>query len=235
MSDYRVYRVGEEEHVRTVSAAAPSPLDGAGSRASRRGRAGTAAPRRWWLWALVAAAAVAAAALYWFYGRDAVGNSRAAFDIAKLSGKVPEWAVYLAPVVMVAAIALVTAYMAFGRHLAVKLIGVAVVVVVLATPGLAVGYANGLVSSVGQTGSAARTKQDQQAISAADAQVDGRDPQQADEHPAHRLGQERRPGRPRALRHAAARAPRPRDQEHLHALPAARPAGRHPRAWASPR
>jgi len=172
MSDYRVYKVGEEEHVRTASAAVPTPLDGAGSRASRRDRAGSAAPRRWWLWALVAAAAVAAIALYWFYGRDAVGNSKAAFDMANLSGKVPDWAVYLAPIVMVAAIALVTAYMAFGRHLAVKLIGVAVVVVVLATPGLAVGYANGLVSAVGSTGSAATTQADQDAINAADSVVD---------------------------------------------------------------
>ena len=105
-----------------------------------------AAPRRWWIWALVAAAAVAAALLYWFYGREAVGNSRAALDLVNASDKVPDWAVLGAPVVVVAAVALVTAYLAFGRHLAVKLVGVAVVVVVLATPGLAVGYANGLVA-----------------------------------------------------------------------------------------
>jgi LCP family protein required for cell wall assembly len=168
MSDYRVYRVGEEEHVRTASAAVPAPLDGRGPRESRR-RAGTAAPSRWWLWALVAVAAAAAVALYWFFGRDAVSNSQAAFDIAKLSGRVPEWAVYLAPVVMVAAVAVVTAYMAFGRHLAGKIIGVVVVVVVLATPGLAVGYANGLV---GATGGAARTQAEQDQISKADAQVE---------------------------------------------------------------
>ena len=73
---------------------------------------------------------------------------------------------------MVAAIALVTAYLAFGRHLAVKLIGVAVVVVVLATPGLAVGYANGLVSASARRGRAATTPADTAAIAAADAQVD---------------------------------------------------------------
>ncbi len=129
-------------------------------------------PRRWWLWALVAAALIAAVVVYWFYGRDAVGNSKAAFDIAKLSGKVPDWAVLAAPVVMVAAIALVTVYLAFGRHLAVKLIGVAAVVVVLATPGLAVGYANGLVSAVGQTGTAARTAGDRDRHLRPDAQVD---------------------------------------------------------------
>jgi LCP family protein required for cell wall assembly len=170
MGSYRVYKVGEDEHVREAGAAVPTPLEGGGRAA--RGRAGAALPRRWWLWALVAAAFIAAAAVYWFYGRDAVGNSKAAFDIAKLSGKVPDWAVLAAPVVMVAAIALVTVYLAFGRHLAIKLIGVAAVVVVLATPGLAVGYANGLVSAVGKTGTAARTAGDRAAISAADSKVD---------------------------------------------------------------
>ena len=110
--------------------------------------------------------------LYWFYGREAVGNSQPRSRSPTLSGKVPDWAVYAAPVVMVAAVALVTAYLAFGRHLAVKLIGVAVVVVVLATPGLAVGYANGLVSAVGTAGSAATTPADEAAIAAADNEVD---------------------------------------------------------------
>ena len=171
MGSYRVYKVGQDEHVRVAATAAAAPLEGAGG-ARGRGRVGTAAPRRWWVWALVAAALVAAFVLYWLYGRDAVGNSRAAFDLAKLSGTVPDWAVFAAPVVMVAAIALVTVYLAFGRHLAVKLIGVAAVVVVLATPGLAVGYANGLVSAVGQTGTAAKTSEERQQIQEADQKID---------------------------------------------------------------
>jgi LCP family protein required for cell wall assembly len=120
------------------------------------------APSRWWFWALIAAAAVGAALLYWFYGREAVGNSEAALDLAKLSGKVPDWAVYLAPVLVVVAIALVTSYLAFGRLLALKIVGVAVVVLVLATPGLAVGYANGLISDVGggSTGTATKTQEE---------------------------------------------------------------------------
>ena len=228
MSSYRVYKVGEDEHVREAEAAAPS-RDG-GSRRRRRAGAPAAAPRRWWIWALVAAAAVAAALLYWFYGREAVGNSRAALDIVNATDKVPGWAVLGAPVVVVAAVALVTAYLAFGRHLAFKLVGVAVVVVVLATPGLAVGYANGLVSDVGAgTGSAARTDEESAQIAAGRPGDRPADPQQADEHPAHRLRQEHGPRRPRALGHADARAPRPADEEHLDALPAARPAGRHPR------
>jgi LCP family protein required for cell wall assembly len=171
MSSYRVYKVGEDEHVREAEAAAPS-RDG-GSRRRRRAGASPAAPRRVWIWALVAAAACAAALLYWFYGREAVGNSRAALDIVNATDRVPGWAVLGAPVVVVAAVALVTVYLAFGRHLAFKLVGVAVVVVVLATPGLAVGYANGLVSDVGAgTGSAAKTDEEIAQIAAADEEIE---------------------------------------------------------------
>ena len=89
-------------------------------------------------------------ALGWLYGREIVANSAAAVDLAKLSGKVPPWALFGAPVAVLVIIALVTAYLAFGRHIAVKLIGVAVVVVTLAAPGLALGWANGTVSTVGE-------------------------------------------------------------------------------------
>jgi LCP family protein required for cell wall assembly len=122
--------------------------------------------------ALVAAAAAAAALLYWVYGREAVGNSRAALDIVNATDRVPGWAVLGAPIVVVAAVALVTAYLAFGRHLAVKLVGVAVVVIVLATPGLAVGYANGLVSDVGEAGTAAKTAEERAQISAANEEIE---------------------------------------------------------------
>ena len=167
MASYRVYRVGEEESVREASAASPAPLR------RDRTRRRSAAPARWWIWALIAAAAAAATLLYWFYGREAVGNSQAALDLAKLSGKVPGWAVYVAPVVIVVAVAGVTAYLAFGRHLGVKLVGVAVVVLVLATPGLAVGYANGLISDVGGggVGSAAKTDEEIAQIAAADKET----------------------------------------------------------------
>jgi LCP family protein required for cell wall assembly len=171
MGSYRVYRVGEDEHVREASAApAPMARDGRGRPRRRRREAAPAAPRRRWLWALVAAAVVVAALLYWFFGREAVGNSRAALDIAKLSGRVPDWAVVAAPVAVVAAVALATAYLAFGRHLAVKLAGVAVVVLVLATPGLAVGYANGLVDDVSDT--TKRTDEEIAQIEAADEEIE---------------------------------------------------------------
>ena len=170
MGEYRVYKVGEDEALREVRDAAPAQLPRR-DRDSRRGD--SAAPRPWRVWALIAAAAAAAVLLYWFFGRDAVSNSRAALDIAKLSGKVPGWAVLAAPVVVVLAVALVTAYLAFGRYLAVKIVGVAVVVLVLATPGLAVGYANGLVAGVGgdQIGSAAKTPDQQKQITAANKEI----------------------------------------------------------------
>ena len=53
------------------------------------------------------------------------------------------------PIVAVAIVAAATAYLAFGRLFALKLLGVAVVVVALAAPGLALGWANGTVSTVG--------------------------------------------------------------------------------------
>ncbi len=125
--------------------------------------------RRWWFWSLIAAAVVAAAVLYWFFGREAVGNSKAALDLAKLSGKVPGWAVIGAPVIAVAVVALVTAYLAFGHHLAFKIVALAVVVLALAAPGLAVGYANGVVAPVSGSG---QTAQVQQEIKAADQEID---------------------------------------------------------------
>ncbi len=168
MGSYRVYRSGEDDYVREVVTTAP-PQRARGGRSRDRG--GAAAPRRWWLWALIVAAAAAAGCIYWLYGREVVGNSQAALDLAKLSGKVPDWAVLGAPVVVVAVIAVATAYLAFGRHLAVKLIGVAVVIVVLATPGLAVGYANGLVSDLGSSGEKA-TPTDEAAVAAATEEID---------------------------------------------------------------
>ena len=179
MGSYRVYKVGEEEHVREAAAAAPAPLEGGGG-ARRRGRARAAAPRRWWVWALIAAAAVAAALLLLVLrprgGRQLRGRPR---DPRRSSDKVPDWAVLGAPVVVVAAVALVTVYLAFGRHLAVKLIGVAVVVLVLATPGLAVGYANGLVSGVGGAAPAPPPRRTEEQAQIQEADTAGRPPDPA--------------------------------------------------------
>ena len=144
---YRVYKVGEEKPVRVAGTGAPAPAPLAVSSVRPSGES-SGGLRMLLIWAAVAVAAAVAAVLFWLYGRDMLGNSQAAFDLARLSGKVPSWAMVGVPVVAVLIIAGATAYLAFGRYLAVKLIGVAVVVVVLAAPGLALGWANGTVSTV---------------------------------------------------------------------------------------
>ena len=149
MAEYRVYRSGEDEPVRVGGGSADRiapPLE-----RSRRG-GGQDAPgdsRTLLILGLVSAGVIAAAVLFWLYGRDMIGNSQAAFDLARLSGKVPNWTMVAVPVVAAAVLAAVTGYLAFGRHVAVKVIGVAVVVIALAAPGLALGWANGTVSAVG--------------------------------------------------------------------------------------
>ncbi len=151
MSEYRVYKTGEPEPLRVSGASAPQPLGAPGrSRGAAPAEPATrgAGLRTLVIWAAIAVGAAVAAALFWFYGRDMLGNSRAAFDLARLSGKVPGWAMVGVPMIAVAVVAAVTAYLAFGRHLAVKLIGMAVVVAALAAPGLALGWANGTVGVV---------------------------------------------------------------------------------------
>ena len=151
MSEYRVYRSGESEPVRVSGAATPEPL-GSPGRAQRGARPEPAANgaelRTLVIWAAVAVAAAVAAGLFWFYGRDMLGNSRAAFDLARLSGRVPGWIVIGTPVVAVAVVAAATAYLAFGRHFALKAVVVAAVLVAVAAPSVALGWANGTVSVV---------------------------------------------------------------------------------------
>jgi len=145
---YRVYKVGEAEPVR-VSTGSPDRVAPPLQRSSRGAASDTpGGSRNWVILGLVAAGVIVAGVLFWLFGRDMIGNSQAAFDLARLSGKVPSWAMVAVPVVAVGVLAAVTSYVAFGRHLAVKLIGVAVVVVALAAPGMALGWANGTVGTV---------------------------------------------------------------------------------------
>ena len=150
MTEYRVYRSGEPEPVRVSGAATPAPL-AAPRRAPRDPQpdsVGGAGLRALVIWAAVAVAAALAAGLSWVYGRDMLGNSRAAFDLARLSGKVPGWVVIGMPGVAIAVVAAATAYLAFGRHVALKAVVVVAVLVTVAAPGVALGWANGTVSVV---------------------------------------------------------------------------------------
>jgi len=149
VSEYKVYKVGEPDAVRvgtTVRADVQSP-ERAERRRSARSRSGL---RFWLLRAGVAAAVIAALVVIWLYGRDMFGNALAALDLAKGSGKVPSWALVAAPVLAVLVVALVSVYLAFGRLVVVKSILLAILVVALAAPGLALGWANGTVGTVGQ-------------------------------------------------------------------------------------
>ena len=152
MPEYRVYRSGEDEPVRVAGGSA----DGAAPPLRRSPRAAGSGERpggsrTWLILGLISAAVIIAGVLFWLYGRDMIGNTQAAFDLARLTGKVPNWTLVAVPVFAIGVLALVTAYVAFGRHLAVKVVGFVVVVIALAAPGLALGWANGTVSTVNMT------------------------------------------------------------------------------------
>ena len=153
MSKYRVYRVGEPEPLRVenTARAGAQPL-GSAERAERRRVARSRSGLLSWLARLgVAAAVVALFVVLWLYGREMAGNALAAVDLARISGKLPSWTLIAAPVVAVLVVALVSVYLAFGRHMALKAILLAVLVAALAAPGLALGWANGTVGTVGQS------------------------------------------------------------------------------------
>ena len=145
MGNYRVYRVGEDEPVRRGPApplGAPPPAPRARSAASRR--------RALLLTALIALAAAAGVALTWLYGREALGNAVGVLDLAEQTGRVPSWVLYGVPALGVLVVTGVTAYLAFGRHLSLKVLSLAVVVAALAAPGFALGWTNGVVNTVSE-------------------------------------------------------------------------------------
>ena len=73
----------------------------------------------------------------------------AGLDLARISGKVPVWAFYGAPAIVALIVALAAVYLAFGRHVVLKSLVLALVVLALAAPGAALGWANGTVGSLG--------------------------------------------------------------------------------------
>ena len=153
MSKYRVYRVGEAEPVRVGGAARPDVQPPASAlRAERRRAARPRAGLRAWLLRVgVAAAVIAVIAIIWLYGRGMLDSALAALDLARVSGKLPSWTLVAAPIVAVLIVVLVSVYLAFGRHVVVKSVLLAVLIAALAAPGLALGWANGTVGSVGQS------------------------------------------------------------------------------------
>jgi LCP family protein required for cell wall assembly len=146
MSKYRVYRVGEEAPVRS----APAPSVAAPPLSRRERSDGPSESRRsLLLTALVVVAVGVGLALSWSFGREALGNAVGVFDLVEQSGRIPAWVLYGVPALGVLVVIGVTAYLAFGRHLSLKVLGLAVVVAALAAPGFALGWTNGVVSTVG--------------------------------------------------------------------------------------
>ena len=174
MSEYRVYIAGQDAPVR-VRRVMASPVGSA----SRAGNARSAASGSERTQAAHASAAresaeqarkenaraessptlsllivagvliVILAVLGWLYGAEVLANASAAIDLARLTEKVPGWVFLGTPVVIVLLVALATVYLTVGRHVALKIIVVAVVGVLLAMPGIALGWVNGNVSVVG--------------------------------------------------------------------------------------
>jgi len=101
------------------------------------------------LWLLALGALGAAAVLLWLYGRQPLQDLWAVLDLAKATGNVPSWLLVGVPVVTVVVAGVVTAYLAFGRHLSLKVIGLVVVTVALAAPGFALGWTNGTLGEMG--------------------------------------------------------------------------------------
>ncbi len=118
MADYRVYRSGEDEPVRVAGGSADrvAPPLKRSPRAAGGRQDAPGGSRIWLILGLASAGVIVAGVLFWLYGRDMIGNSQAAFDLARLSGKVPNWTMVAVPVVAAAVLAAVTGYLAFGRH-----------------------------------------------------------------------------------------------------------------------
>ncbi len=218
---YKVYRTGEDEPVRVapLTPREPRPLSRRDRAAAPRAAAGGSSLwRRILWWVLIALAAAAPAS--WPGGTvGSCGTTRwPAWIWPRVSGRVPGWALYGAPALAAAIVALTAVYLAFGRHVVLKSLGLAVVVVALGAPGFAVGWANGTVGTVGHRSpevktTVAETKQQLKSElpgKATNILLIGRDMAS--------------PGDRRPLRLTDPRAVGPGDEEHLDAVPAARPA-----------
>ena len=149
MTNYTVYKSGQDRPVRTAGRApteTPDSLGAAG--AGGRGSSGVVK-------ALVLAALLAAAVtLGVVYGRQALSDATGTIGLATHLRRLPVWSRFAAPVVAVLAAVAVTAYVAFGRRRWVKAICLAVVIAALVAPGFAFGYVDRTLSGAGGGGNA---------------------------------------------------------------------------------
>ena len=147
MKPYRVYRTGEDEPVRAAGRGVPPPL--APIAADRR--SGDSARVTV---AVLVALLCAAAALAVLYGHSVYGDLTGVVGFAGHLRRLPHWSRLLIPAAAVLLFALMTWYLAFGRHVAVKVVGLALLVGALATPGFAFGYVDHNLSGMGGGGTA---------------------------------------------------------------------------------
>lgn len=88
-------------------------------------------------------------ALAWFFGREACGDAWGVVSLARESGRLPHWFPYGVAGAAVALAIVSTAYLTFGRNRALKAACLAIVVAVLAVPGLALGWTSATVATMG--------------------------------------------------------------------------------------
>ncbi len=174
---YTVYKAGQADPVRVVgrqqagepeasarvaeaaaggaaAAALAQPLHALPRRAEGRRRSAppqSGGGHRRTILVFVAALAAAAAAvlLFWLYGRQPVEDAISVLDLARSSGRIPSWLWVTAPALAAVVLVAITTYLAFGRHLSLKIVGLAVLVAGLAAPGFALGWTNGTLNTVG--------------------------------------------------------------------------------------
>jgi polyisoprenyl-teichoic acid--peptidoglycan teichoic acid transferase len=147
MTQYRVYKSGEDEPVRVVGHSSPQQL-------ARPAEAPPRRPARFARLAVIIALVAAAAVLTLLYGREVWGDITGVVGLAGHLRRLPHWTHYAIPVAAILVFALVTYYLAFGRHIVLKAIALALLVAALATPGYALGYVNRNLSSMGGGGTA---------------------------------------------------------------------------------
>ena len=161
MTDYTVYKSGQDRPVRTAGHSAtetPASLGapGAGGRSSSG-----------FVKALVVAALlVAAVALGVLYGRQALSDATGTIGLATHLRRLPVWSRYAAAVVAVLMLVAVTVSVAFGRRRWVKAICLGVLVAALVAPGFAFGYVDRTLGSAGGGGNAEQRSTVAQAKSA---------------------------------------------------------------------
>ena len=101
---------------------------------------------------LVIILVVAAAVLVVLFGRHACGDVTGVVGFAAHLRRLPHWSRLAIPAAAVLAFLLVTWFLAFGRHLALKAVGIAVLAIAVAALGFAFGYVDRNLSSMGSGG-----------------------------------------------------------------------------------